>query len=312
MFLPEALQTRLEVILQKYDTSKVKQGSSELTAHYREGQGLASFAERLAYLSVRLPATFASIVRVFQEFPSSFSPRTLLDLGSGPGTVLWAALQSWEHLEKVTLYEADPEFVRLGNLLLEENQFSYFEWKNADLRNIETFPSHDLVVFSYSYGEFASEEVLKKAWDSTKEAIVLIEPGTPRGYQTLLKARSLLIENGGFLLAPCPHMGSCPLNVTEEWCHFSTRVGRSTLHRLAKEATLSYEDEKFSYCIFTKKPISASFSRLLGDPQKRSGHSHLFLCTPQGLQKATVSKREKELYKLSRKAEWGSKLPFLE
>lgn len=47
-----------------------------------------------AYASSRMPACYAVLYRVFDELHlhlPQFSPKTMLDFGSGPGTAIWAA-----------------------------------------------------------------------------------------------------------------------------------------------------------------------------------------------------------------------------
>ena len=47
-----------------------------------------------AYASSRMPACYAVLYRVFDELHlhlPHFSPKTMLDFGSGPGTAVWAA-----------------------------------------------------------------------------------------------------------------------------------------------------------------------------------------------------------------------------
>jgi ribosomal protein RSM22 (predicted rRNA methylase) len=92
----------------------------------------------------------------------------------------------------------------------------------------------------------ARESVLQRLWDATADTLVIVEPGTPAGWERILAARRQLIEAGAHVLAPCPHAFACPLQAPD-WCHFAERVARSRLHRLAKGADVPWEDEKFSY-----------------------------------------------------------------
>ena len=90
-----------------------------------------------------------------------------------------------------------------------------------------------------------------------------------------------------------------------DWCHFSQRVERSAAHRRAKGGTMGYEDEKFSYVIFSKRPAPPSGARILRHPYKGLGFVQLSLCTQAGLAKVTIPKKDKEAYKRARKARWG-------
>jgi ribosomal protein RSM22 (predicted rRNA methylase) len=131
-----------------------------------------------------------------------------------------------------------------------------------------------------------------------------VEPGTPSGYAKLMKIREILKDLGGFLWAPCPHSLPCPL-LKGDWCHFSVRVSRTSLHRQLKSADLGYEDEKFSYLIFGKEPIAAFQARVIRRPAKHSGFVELMTCQKDGIKKEVYSKKDKEIYKQRKKLEWG-------
>ena len=90
-----------------------------------------------------------------------------------------------------------------------------------------------------------------------------------------------------------------------DWCHFSERIERSSLHRGAKLGTLGYEDEKFSYLVVAKSPAVSSQMRILRPPMKRSGHISLHVCTSEGIKIQTISRKDKEKYVLAKKLDWG-------
>ncbi len=144
-------------------------------------------------------------------------------------------------------------------------------------------------------------------WESTGKFLVIIEPGTKAAYESLMKIRERLIAQGAFLVAPCPHTNACPL-AKEDWCHFSVRVERSSLHRKTKEASLNYEDEKFSYLIFSKSPLPRCQSRILRRPFKGEGFVKLQLCSDSGLESKTITRKNKIEYARSKKLEWGDNI----
>ncbi|CAI5469299.1 unnamed protein product [Closterium sp. Yama58-4] len=54
--------------------------------------------EALAYAAARMPSTYAAVFRALTEVKRrlpSLAPSSLLDFGSGPGTVMWAASEVW-------------------------------------------------------------------------------------------------------------------------------------------------------------------------------------------------------------------------
>lgn len=291
MFLPSNLHNSINKILNDSSYKELKNSSAYITDLYREGGSLAREEDLLTYLTVRLPATYAAIYTVLKEIPFQIS--SLLDLGAGPGTGWWAAAEIWGAIE-ATCVEREPRFAELGKKLGCPN------YVLGDVEKITSYKPHDLALFGYSLGEL-SEMPLEPIWKAVR-CVAIVEPGTPRGFQKMLAARDRLIELGGHVYAPCPHSRACP---HPKWCHFSVRVERSSLHRQAKQASLPYEDEKFSYVIVTKEPMNREIPRILSTPQKRSGHVHLQVCAVEGIEVKTISKKEKERYKKARKAEWG-------
>ncbi|WP_292036321.1 small ribosomal subunit Rsm22 family protein, partial [Mesorhizobium sp.] len=123
----------------------------------------------------------------------------------------------------------------------------------------------DLVSAAYVLDEIAPASLPKlvgRLWRLTSDTLLVVEPGTPAGWQRVLAVRSQLIEAGAHVSAPCPHVAPCPL-VPPDWCHFSRRVARSRLHRLAKEADVPWEDEKFIYLAASRQPAAARAARVI-------------------------------------------------
>ncbi len=322
MRLPPELLDAIQQETEKIDRRRLLHAATELTEHYQAADfstpAIASSAHRAAYLAVRLPATYAATRRVFSEInlrsPGS-EITSLLDLGSGPGTALWAAAEEFSSLQRATLIEADEHWLHMGKSLAEFTGASLpqAQWLRQDLRSGFSCERHDLVVISYTLGELprsSAEETLRKAWKCAGRFLAVIEPGTRRGFATVLSARSLLLEHGAAILAPCPHVEACPMAAAGDWCHFSQRIERTSQHRQLKGGALGYEDEKFSYVIAAKEPAVVNGARIVRHPGKHSGHVQLALCTPEGrLENRTVTRSNKSAYKLARKAEWGDLWP---
>jgi ribosomal protein RSM22 (predicted rRNA methylase) len=146
--------------------------------------------------------------------------------------------------------------------------------------------------------------LIEKAWAATRSSLVIIEPGTMAGFAGIRASRAELIASGACIAAPCPHNLACPMPMND-WCHFAERLERTSLHRRMKSATLSYEDEKYSYVIACKQPCEQVEARILRHPGKHGGHISFELCTPEGLVKKTVTKKDKEAFRVARKLEWG-------
>lgn len=286
-----------------------------ISARYRAEVGLflQTEEERKAYLFTRLPGTFSAVYKVLEEMTfrcPSLNVESFLDVGAGPGTGMWATFERFPGLARCTLLEKDKLFMELGKELAKRSSAPIIQeavWKNCDVEKLSDLEPHDLTLLSYSIGEMKEQAwpaLLSTLWKCTKKALVIVEPGTPSGYAKLMKIREIMKNLGGYLWAPCPHMNTCPL-LKGDWCHFSVRVPRSSFHRKLKSADLGYEDEKFSYLIFGKEPIAFFQARVIRRPLKHSGYMELITCQKEGINKETYSKKDKEIYKLRKKIEWG-------
>lgn len=262
------------------------------------------------YLMSRMPATYAAITRVLQEIPDDIEVKTVLDIGSGPGTGLWAVRERFDSLEAYVGLEGDRGFISLAERLNAGVLDHSTKWMLG--RYPKDLPNNkaDLVLMSYTVGENSPETVLKTidhVWkNNVSEWLVVIEPGTPKGFKSILDIRRYMTENGGYMYAPCKGNYNCPL-IGQDWCHFSVRLERSQLQKKIKDATLPYEDEKFSYLIVRKTPVAFSDneSRIIKKPMVRPGHITLDLCNESGYERTTVSKSQKATYRKAKKADWG-------
>jgi ribosomal protein RSM22 (predicted rRNA methylase) len=310
-----------------YNHAQLVSAAEELSQRYREARSpdnqkryeqpfLVSDIHRCAYLAVRLPATYAAIKRILIEIRNrmnSVPVQSVLDLGAGPGTAMWAAADVFPDLKKITLIEKDPAWIAMGQRLASRSNHASIQsalWIQGDLcceNSRKELSPHDLVILSYVTGELPSESlsaVVSQGWNAASQLLALIEPGTPHGFNRIRTARDILIAKQANLVAPCPHVLECPMQ-KGDWCHFSTRLERSDLHRAVKDVSLGFEDEKYSYVIGAKQQIALPRGRILRNPQRRSGHISFLLCTVQGVQHKVISRRDGETYKRVRKLEWG-------
>lgn len=296
---------------QAFSSKEIQKAHEALSICYRakgRTQDINEEAMIAAYVSARMPATYAAMDMCFQMIKNVF-PTSILDLGAGPGTATLAALNLWPKLKIAILVEHHAAMSRFSKGLLNSlNLETRFEHHQKDITSFSSPKEYDLVTLGYVLGELNQEQqlaALKKAWDATKEFLVITMPGTPHDYQTLMFARDFLIQNKGYTIAPCPHRNKCPLQETNDWCHFSIRLSRTKSHKRAKKGELSYEDEKFSYLIISKKETDQNFTRILRKPIKRPGHILLDLCTADAIKRETVTKSQKDIYKNASKKIWG-------
>ncbi|NEB81858.1 rRNA methyltransferase, partial [Streptomyces sp. SID14478] len=182
-------------------------------------------------------------------------------------------------------------------------------WQRGRIGSGERLPAGDLVTVSYVLKELTDADraaVVDAAAEASTGAVVVVEPGTPDGYTRVIEARDRLIGAGFHIAAPCPHSAACPIVPGTDWCHFSARVSRSSLHRRVKGGTLAYEDEKFAYVVATRFLPEPPPARIVRRPQIRKGQVLLDLCeTEGGLNRVTVTKKHGALYREARDADWG-------
>lgn len=288
-----------------------------LSTRYRSGptKGYKNVREVFAYIEGRMPATFGVIRHVLDYLPSSSSPRSILDIGSGPGTGILAALEKYHDIHQIIGFENDAHMAHLNGTVLKK-LFSdkEFHINTQDVLKLKNFPKSDLTLLSYFLAEVPEvyqEELLKNIWEATEQFLVIITPGTPLHFKQLIKWRDLLINQNGHIIAPCPGNGRCPLiNSSKDWCHFSTRIDRRVSHKSVKKASKGFEDEKFSYLIVGRKPYENDTLPIIKKPIKKSGHIILDLCIDEDsdfnkVERKIISKSSKGLYKDFSKLEWG-------
>jgi ribosomal protein RSM22 (predicted rRNA methylase) len=282
--------------------------------NYRAGggsQAIRSHDDALAYAFTRLPATYAAAIAVFNALRQvrELEPRSLLDMGAGPGTAAFAAMEAFSTLAAIRLVEANAEMRQLGAALMAASSsppLRAASYHGSLALACATAPA-DLVVASYMVGELAPAELAgftQALWAATAQVLVVIEPGTPAGYGRIMQIRSLLIAAGAHVAAPCPHERGCPL-VAPDWCHFAQRLPRSRDHLRVKGAEVPFEDEKFSYVVLSRAPPRRLDARVLAPPQTTKSAVTAKLCTAQGLVSDTAARRDRDAYRQRKSWRWG-------
>ena len=284
----------------------LKRAAAAMSDAYREGRTarLSADERTAAYLVTRMPATYAAAHAVLREVRARLGEtpiESVLDVGAGTGAASLAAREWWGETVGITMIERDGAFTEAALQWLPGSRVMA-----EDLARVESFPQHDLVLASYSLGELG-QPIEARLWAASRVALVVIEPGTTRGYGLCLKARNELLAAGAHMVAPCPVATACPL-APPDWCHFAARVERSSLHRRIKEADLGYEDEKFSYVALARQPVSLPEARIIRRPQLTPGLVELRTCTQAGLRTQQLRRRDREAYRAARHAGWGDAL----
>ena len=311
--LPGFVSGALHAKLENVSRTDLKARAQRMSDNYRGGGTSAvirSDLDALAYAIVRMPATYAAVraalAQTAQIVPD-FGPRTLLDVGAGPGTATWAACDAWPSLERATLIDDNPHLLALAQAMQASLDIS--AQRSAMAAALPDAASADVVLASYVLTELPDASLratLDRLWDKAERLLVIVEPGTPNGFKHILACRDALIARGAQIVAPCSHEGRCPLADGPRWCHFSARVPRSRDHLLVKVANVPFEDEKFSYLVAGKgfPPLDRG-RRILATPKVDKSAVTLTVCTPDVPEQRRVARRDKDDYRMAKRLDWG-------
>ncbi len=204
----------------------------------------------------------------------------------------------------VELIESSVAMVAAGRELLPEGV-----WRRGSLGE-SAIPAADLVIANYALGELREgdrERVVERAWKAAR-VLVVVEAGSSAGFAVVRGIRDRLLGEGARMIAPCPGEASCPV-AEGDWCHFGARLERSALHRQAKQGTLSYEDEKYSYVVLAKGEGARAAGRVIRRPVHQPGLVELMVCDGAKVVREQVRKKDKEKFRAARHAAWGGEWP---
>ncbi|MFF8945802.1 small ribosomal subunit Rsm22 family protein [Streptomyces sp. NPDC014864] len=317
----ESLRAALAGLLDGLPPRQAAGAVERLIASYRgstptDAPILRDRADVAAYAAYRMPATFEAVRAALAAFAAAapgWRPAGHVDVGGGTGAATWAVSATWDGPRPVTVLDWAEPALALGREIAEANPaLRDARWQRARIGAALSLDPTDLVTVSYVLGELTGDDraAVVDAAAAAAQAVVVVEPGTPDGYARVIEARDRLLGAGFQVAAPCPHSAACPIVPGTDWCHFSARVSRSSLHRQVKGGSLPYEDEKFSYVAAARFPVSPAPARVVRRPQIRKGQVLLDLCeADERLSRRTVTKRHGDQYKTARDTDWGDRWP---
>jgi hypothetical protein len=259
-----------------------RQRGQQEERHY---SGDHSFAETYAayYLPVNLMKP-ALILEEMRLLGLSLDPMTRwMDLGCGPGTLLWG-LSWWASNRDLNFeylgLEQSKEFIRIAQTLSRELQSqlpalskSSARWESYRRETGDRIFSRKLrefnptvVSFMNSIGEMAADGTARLEWikeltstmaaaahaDGQPRWLILIEPGTQAASRELLEVREALRANSEVKVwLPCLDARMCgALAKSGDWCHEEAACEfPDWLNALGAEAGLRKEALLFSYLV---------------------------------------------------------------
>uniref|UniRef100_A0A673TJK3 Ribosome assembly protein METTL17, mitochondrial n=1 Tax=Suricata suricatta TaxID=37032 RepID=A0A673TJK3_SURSU len=272
------------------------------TYHWQE----LSYNEKLSlvYMVAKLDGGFAAVSRAFHEIRArvpEFQPQTLLDFGSGTGSVTWAAHNTWgQSLREYMCVDSSAAMLDLAEKLLKGGSESGEPYIPGvffrQFLPVSPKVQFDVVVSAFSLSELPSKadriEVVQTLWRKTGHFLILVENGTKAGHSLLIHARDLVLKGKekspsdprpGFVFAP---------------------------------SKKKLKEEKFSMVILARGfPVEANrWPRITQPVLKRPRHVHCHLCCPDGhMQHAVITARRhgRDLYRCARVSSWGDLLPVI-
>lgn len=312
--LPSALRAAIARFCEDVPPAELARRAATLSENYRAragSEGVRNEADAAAYLAARLPATYAAMsaaLDAVSERAPDFSPASVLDIGAGPGTASWAAVEVWPRIESAAMLDRNKTLLAAARRLAASHTVLR-EARIAEGDMAAPQAAADLVLAGYALAELSEAELARAVpalWAACRGVLVLVEPGTPDGFARILSARKILLGLSARIVAPCPGGYDCPI-AAPDWCHFSVRLPRLRAHLRAKSASVPFEDEKFSYLAVAREGVALApiAARVLSRPHETKPGVTLRLCGDSGISERTVPKRDKNAYRAFAKKSWG-------
>jgi ribosomal protein RSM22 (predicted rRNA methylase) len=251
-----------------------------------------------AYLLFYWPVSYAQGRQVLGELGQR--ARSVLDLGSGPGPLSFAALDGGS--AEVTAADRSRAALALARELAAEagEALATREW---DPHRAGDLPASgvDAVLFGHLLNElFGKGEpalgrraaLVERALAALRPggSVVIIEPALRDTSRELLQLRDVLVRRGFAVRAPCLWRGDCPALVKpSDWCHAERGwTMPPLLEQLARAAGLRKESLKMSYLVLAPPgepwagaPPGRTF-RIVSEPLEGKGRQRFMGCGPDG------------------------------
>ncbi len=273
-----------------------------------------------AYLLFYWPVSYAQARATLSELPQR--PRSMLDLGSGPGPLAFAAMDAGAG-EAIAADRSRPALDLARALAIEASEgLSTRDW--APEKPIPD-GQFDLITMGHVINELYQGDIGKRAALVEKilervkpgGSLLIIEPALRETSRALLQLRDVLVDHGIAIRAPCLFRGHCPALLKEtDWCHAERHWRMPELTQgIARAATLHKESLKMSYLMLAPKgdpwaePPAGTLFRIVSEPLEGKGRQRVMGCGPSGrVGLAMQDKHQNEKNRLFGKAVRGDVL----
>ncbi len=267
---------------------------------------------RSGYLLYFLPINALKIAALLKQIPPDFfkSPRSVLDIGSGPGT---GAIGTLLHLGAgepkqrlhITLLDQNKHIMTDGANLIRSMVDAKLCAKPEQLNMIHCDLARDLnqkLPRQQQYDLVLMANVLNEIRDLNRRAklinqlvqkhltpdgrLIIVEPALRRQTRELMELRDMIADREiAFIDAPCLHQEACPMfaHNTRDWCHMYWEWERPEFIEHLDDLVGIHKDYlKASYLILSALPslqrrgLRGGQTRPLPHPPLSKGREHIW------------------------------------
>lgn len=274
-----------------------------------------------AYLLFYWPVSYAQGRQVLGELQAR--PRRVLDLGSGPGPLAFAALDAGA--AEVTAADRSKPALTLARALAAEagEALATREWDPLKKSAPPEGP-WDAITLGHVLNELWGQgegavapraQLVEGLLEKLRPggSLVILEPALRDTSRRLLQVRDVLVGRGYAVRAPCMFRGNCPaLHKESDWCHAERSWDMPrVVEELARTAGLHKEALKMSYLVLAPRgeawaePPEGRLFRIVSEPLEGKGRQRFIGCGPEGrvglaLQDKHRTERNERFFKLKR------------
>lgn len=208
-----------------------------------------------------------------KQLPTKLQERiahsTLIDWGTGPGTYLWAHLESGHQGKMYGVDQSKTMLKQAEKIASALNLFERVEFVHTNQYQKICGQENTTLLFSNSANEMPEDLILQVIKNINPEIIIFLEPGNLSSFQKLRTLTEPLKQKGFSIEYPCLGNTLCPLP-ENDWCHHSYEISlepelekmcqRLKIDRVKSNSIFHVysrqvqKDNSFKACLVNKKP----------------------------------------------------------
>ncbi|MCI0571808.1 MAG: small ribosomal subunit Rsm22 family protein [Myxococcaceae bacterium] len=251
-----------------------------------------------AYLLFYWPVSYAQGREALGELPER--PREVLDLGSGPGPLAFAAMDAGA--SNVTAADRSKQALALARELAAEagEALATREWdpvggKPAPEGKYDVITMGHVLNELYGTGPGAVQKraaLVESLLERLKPGgtLLILEPALRDTSRALLELRDAVVGHGYAVRFPCLYRGNCPaLLKASDWCHAERPWSPPrVVEDIARAASIHKEELKMSYLALAPKaeawrePPTGQVYRIVSESLEGKGRQRYMGCGPEG------------------------------